>query len=388
MIEITEIDGKHLSIKGDYHEILIYCTDNKDVMQALNDRLAYEDIFLHQGDETMLQVRSRTPPEKTILQELVRMKGVRLVRNIRPVLPVLSRKDMEVPFLTAKEMLEFNRERGLPLWELALMYESQRGGMAENEVYEKMEVLAGYMEDAVALGLRGTDYDDRILHSQSPVFKEKMDQGRLLGGDLTNRIIMYTSAVMEVKSAMGLIVAAPTAGSCGTIPGAVLGTATGMDFPHEQVIKALLAAGMIGIFIARNATFAAESGGCQAECGAASGMAAAALVSLAGGSLEQTLAASSLALQNSLGMICDPIANRVEAPCLGKNVMAAMNALSCANMALAGYDHLIPLDEVIQTMNVVGASLPASLRCTALGGLSITSAAKKIENEMKNKTKK
>jgi L-serine dehydratase len=158
-----------------------------------------------------------------------------------------------------------------------------------------------------------------------------------------------------------------------------------MGLSNEQVIKALLAAGMIGIFIARHATFAAESGGCQAECGSASGMAAAALVSLAGGSLEQSLAAASLALQNSLGMICDPIANRVEAPCLGKNVMAAMNALSCANMALAGYDHLIPLDEVIQTMNEVGASLPGSLRCTALGGLSISPAAKKIERELKNK---
>ena len=385
MIEITEIDEKQLSIKGDYHEILIFYTDNKDVMQVIYERLAYEDISLHQGDETMIQVRSRTIPDKTILKDLAGMKGVRLVRNIRPVLPVLSRKDMEVPFLTAKEMLELGREGGLSLWELALMYESQRGGMEENEVYEKMEVLAGYMEDAVALGLRGTDYDDRILHSQSPVFREKMDQGRLLGGDLTNRIIMYTSAVMEVKSAMGLIVAAPTAGSCGCIPGAVLGTAKGMNLPHDQVVKALLSAGMIGIFIAKNATFAAESGGCQAECGAASGMAGAALVSLAGGSLEQALAASSLALQNSLGMICDPIANRVEAPCLGKNVMAAMNALSCANMALAGYDHLIPLDQVIQTMNEVGASLPGSLRCTALGGLSISPAAKKIERELKNK---
>lgn len=354
-------------------------------MQLLNKRFAYEDIILHPGDDTMLQIRSVTPPDQTILKQLAGMQGVRRVHYIRPVLPILSRKDMEIPFLTAGEMLEFNRDRGLPLWELALKYESLRGGISEAEVYEKMKTLAGFMEDAVASGLGGTHYNDRILPSQSPAYKRKMDQGQLLGGDITNRIIMYTSAVMEVKSAMGLIVAAPTAGSCGCIPGAVLGTATGMDLPHDQVIKALLAAGMIGIFIARNATFAAESGGCQAECGAASGMAAAALVSLAGGSLEQALASSSLALQNSLGMICDPIANRVEAPCLGKNVMAAMNALSCTNMALAGYEHLIPLDEVIKTMNEVGSSLPASLRCTALGGLSITPAARKIEDEMKNK---
>ena len=388
MIEITEIAGKQLSIRGDYHEILIYCTDNKDVMQFINDRISYEDIILHPGEETMLQVRSHTPIDRTFLQDLAGMKGVRQVRYIRPVLPVLSRKDMEVPFLTAGEMLEFNRKAGLPLWELALLYEAQRAGIPKEEVFEKMKVLFGHMEAAVSIGISGTRYADRILPAQSPVFREKMDQGQLLGGDLTNRIIMYTSAVMEVKSAMGLIVAAPTAGSCGCIPGAVLGTAAGMGLSHDQVVKALLAAGMIGIFIARNATFAAESGGCQAECGAASGMAAAALVSVAGGSLEQALAASSLALQNSLGMICDPIANRVEAPCLGKNVMAAMNALSCANMALAHFNPLVPLDEVIQAMNDVGESLPRSLRCTALGGLSITPAARKIEKELKNKPEK
>lgn len=385
MIEITEIDGKQLSIKGDYHEILIYGDNNKDVLQVINDRLPYEEMAIHPRDETMLQVRSLSPPDKTMLQELAGMKGVRRVRSIKPVLPVLSHKDMKVPFLTADDMLMFNHDKRLSLWELALLYESQRAGIPKEEVYEKMKLMAGYMEAAVSSGISGTRYDDRILPAQSPMYKKKMDQGKLLGGDLTNRIIMYTSAVMEVKSAMGLIVAAPTAGSCGCIPGAVLGTARDMGLSQNQVTKALLSAGMIGIFIARNATFAAESGGCQAECGAASGMTAAALVSLTGGSLEQSLAASSLALQNSLGMICDPIANRVEAPCLGKNVMAAMNALSCANMALGGYDHLIPLDEVIQTMNEVGASLPGSLRCTALGGLSITPTARRIEKNMKNK---
>ena len=385
MIEIIDIDGAKITLAGDYFETLVYCQDPDLILQQIKERVDHDYVSVHPGQDTIIVVKSQKFPDQAVLSELRAMKEVRLIRKVNPVLPVLSRKSMEVPFLNSQEMLEFNRDRGFTFWELALKYESQRGGMAENEVFEKMDRLAGYMEDAISSGLNGTEYDDRILGSQSPVFKSKMDQGQLLGGDLTNRIIMYTSAVMEVKSAMGLIVAAPTAGSCGTIPGAVLGTAAGMNLPNEQVIKALLAAGMIGIFIARHATFAAESGGCQAECGSASGMAAAALVSLAEGSLEQALAASSMALQNSLGMICDPIANRVEAPCLGKNVMAAMNALSCANMALAGYDHLIPLDEVIQTMNEVGASLPGSLRCTALGGLSISPAAKKIERELKNK---
>jgi len=139
---------------------------------------------------------------------------------------------------------------------------------------------------------------------------------------------------------------------------------------------------MIGVFIAAHATFAAEVGGCQAECGAGSGMAAAALVSLMGGTTQQAVNAASMALQNILGMICDPVANRVEVPCLGKNVMAASNALACANMALAGYDSVIPLDEVIQTMDEVGKMLPSALRCTALGGLSITKTSLEIEKRL------
>jgi L-serine dehydratase len=141
----------------------------------------------------------------------------------------------------------------------------------------------------------------------------------------------------------------------------------------------MLAGGMIGVFIATSSTFAAEVAGCQAECGAASGMTAAALATMGGGTTDQAVAAASIALQNVMGMVCDPVANRVEVPCLGKNVMAASNALSCANMALAGCDPVIPLDEVIEAMDRVGRSLPHELRCTALGGLSVTRTSKAIE---------
>ncbi len=146
--------------------------------------------------------------------------------------------------------------------------------------------------------------------------------------------------------------------------------------------RVILASGVIGVFIATRWTFAAEVGGCQAEGGSASCMAAAALVDMTGGTLAQSVAAASLALQSMLGLICDPIASRVEAPCLGKNVMAATNALACANMALADYDPVIPLDEVIETAQRVGAQLPRELRCTALGGLSITPTAKAIAEKL------
>ena len=245
-----------------------------------------------------------------------------------------------------------------------------------------MHELYQVMRKGVRTGLQGTSFQDRIYGAQSLKYREKMEAGSLAGDQVVHLITLYVSALMEVKSSMGVIIAAPTAGSCGTFPGAVLGVADAMKLEDEQIVKALLAGSLTGLFIATASTFSAEIGGCQAECGSGAGMAAAAIASLLGGNAKQCMAASSLALQNSLGMICDPIAARVEAPCLGKNTSSALNALASANMVLAGYDHLIPLDEVIETMDKVGKSLPRELRCTALGGLAVTPSAREIEKRL------
>ena len=239
------------------------------------------------------------------------------------------------------------------------------------------------MKNAIEDGIKGTEYQDRILPPQAPLFEAKKRKQQLLQSPLNNEIILAVTAFMEVKSSMGIIVAAPTAGSCGALPGSVIGSARFLKESDERVAQALFSAGLIGVFIARGATFSAEEAGCMAECGSASAMAAAALTTLAGGSLEQCLSAASVSLQNSFGLICDPIGNRVEAPCLGKNVSAASNALSSSNMALADYQHLIPLDEVIEAMDKVGKAMPPEHCCTALGGLAITPTAKKIEQHLK-----
>jgi L-serine dehydratase len=280
-------------------------------------------------------------------------------------------------------MLQYNEDKGLELWQLAVHYESARGHMSHEQVFEGMQEIVRIMQKSILDGIAGTDYADRILGHQSGSFQAQMDSRRLLDGGMLNRIILYVTAMMETKSAMGVIVAAPTAGSCGGLPGACIGAASAMGLSLDEMTQAMLAAGLIGVFIAAHATFAAEVGGCQAECGAGSGMAAAALVTLAHGSVNQAIGAASLALQNILGMICDPVANRVEVPCLGKNVLAASNALACANMALADYDAVIPLDEVIATMDRVGRSLPSELRCPGLGGRSVTKASREIEHRLK-----
>lgn len=377
MIEVIEIDGASVSMAGDYYETLVYIRSHARVLEFIEASVAYDEIGLRDGVAPFIEIKSQQFASAEICSQLQGMDDVIAVKKLSPVLPVLSRKDLEVPFTSCEEMLRYNGGQNLELWELAVHYERARGNISDEDVFEKMKGIVGIMQAAVNRGLEGTVYEDRILGSQSVNFERQMKSKKLVGDDVLNRIIMFVSAIMEVKSSMGVIVAAPTAGSCGALPGAVLGA--GVDAAEDDVVKAMLAAGMIGVFISTSATFAAEVGGCQAECGAGSGMAAAAIVSLGGGTLSQSLAAASMALQNSLGLICDPIANRVEAPCLGRNVQAAANALSCANMALADYDHLIPLDQVIETMDKVGKSIPVELRCTSLGGLSITPASNAIE---------
>jgi len=385
MIEVIEVDGSPVSMLGDYFETLVYTSDDHKVHGLLDGVFRYDDMIFHKGPRPYVEVRAQSHPDASLTEELRSLGDVEDVVLLSPVMPIMARRDMKVPFTNCAEMMAFDDGRGRPLWELAIDYESSRGGISREEVVLKMREIVRIMGNAIETGLNGTSYEDRILGSQSPGFKRKMESGALVKGDLHNRIIMYVSAIMEVKSSMGVIVAAPTAGSCGALPGALFAVAHESGYPEEAIVKGMLAAGLIGVFIAGHATFAAEVGGCMAETGSGGGMAAAAIVGMKGGSLEQSIAAASLALQNSLGIICDPIGNRVEAPCLGRNVMAATNALSSANMALSDYAHLVPLDEVIDTMKAVGDRIHHTLRCTNLGGLAITAAAKEIEKRLEER---
>jgi L-serine dehydratase len=235
---------------------------------------------------------------------------------------------------------------------------------------------------SIEQGIAGTTFDDRILGHQSGKFKQQLEADRLLDTGALGRTVLYVTALMEVKSSMGVIVAAPTAGACAALPGACIAFAEEMGKSEEDMARAMLAAGAIGLFIASQWTFAAEVGGCQAEGGSAAAMAAAALVTLADGTMPQALTAASLALQSMLGLICDPVAGRVEVPCLGKNVIAASNASSCANMALAGFDQVIPFDEVVDAARRVSDRMPREHRCTSLGGLATTPTALALQADL------
>ena len=389
MIEVIAIDDLPLSILGDRYETLLFFDhDDADTAAGLEACFGLDQVTVHRnGDRCLVQISRGEPLDRDPAELAGAGTSGLTARTLKPVVPIRTPQTMNLPFLSCHEMVEYNRQAALPLWGLAVRYESARGGISEMEVFDQMRGVARIMRGAIDRGVAGTEYQDRILGWQSGNFRTLLERGQLLDGGMLNTIILAVTATMESKSAMGVVVAAPTAGSCGVLPGACLASAEFMGKNQDEAVKALLAAGMIGVFIAEKATFAAEVGGCQAECGSASGMTAAGLVTLAGGSVAQAVAAASMALQASLGMVCDPIANRVEAPCLGKNVLAAANALAAANMALADFDALIPLDEVIAAMDQVGRSLPHELRCTALGGLSVTQTSLAIEERLTRRRK-
>ena len=189
---------------------------------------------------------------------------------------------------------------------------------------------------------------------------------------------------MEAKSAMEVIVAVPTAGSCGTFGGTIKAFCDNNGLTGEEKVMAYFAGGLVGVFFAMGPGFSAEEQGCQVETGAAGCMAAAALSDLSGGDFKQSLAAASIALQNAIGLVCDPVADRVEVPCLGKNVSAGMNALAASTMAVSGFDPVIPLDQVIRIVENVGRVLPSALCNSGKGGLAVTPKAKELKKMLKS----
>ena len=385
MIELRAVDGIDLRSAGDFHHALAWLDQHPgagfcDGFEAVAEGVSWHPAVDGGG---ILNIFSREPLDQSQRKKLAGRAGCRQIRQLKAVLPVLSQKNLAVNFQRAGQMLDRTELVDRSLGTCGLRYEAERSGLPEETLEAMMDDLVTIMENAVKTGLGGTDYADRVLPAQSPGFQRAEEAGTLIPANINNQMIRYVSAIMEVKSSLGVIVAAPTAGSCGAMPGAVLAVGHAMGKDRSEIIQAMFAAGLIGVFIARDATFAAEEGGCMAETGSGASMAAAAIVLLAGGNQAQQLAAASMALQNSFGLVCDPVANRVEAPCLGKNIMAATNALSCANMALAGYDPLIPMDEVVQSMNEVAHQMPRELRCTNLGGLAITPTSKKIAERLK-----
>lgn len=283
----------------------------------------------------------------------------------------MKMKENTMNFRTAEELLQVCEQEQIPLSEAMLRREIDLENLTEEAIVAGMQHAYDIMKNAIERSLKEDLVSiGGLIGGEAKRIYNRKDQS--VCGGLMSKAISYAMGVLEVNTSMGLIVAAPTAGSSGVLPGVLVALQEELELTDETMLKALFNAGAVGYLITRNATVSGAEGGCQAEVGAASAMAASAIVELMGGTPKQCLDAASTAIANILGLVCDPIAGLVEAPCQKRNAMGASNALISAEITLCGITHLIPFDETIDAMYKVGRSLPFELRETALGGIAAT----------------
>lgn len=281
-----------------------------------------------------------------------------------------------------KEIFERSARENIPFWEIVLQYDMEERQVSRQATMAKMLLTWQAIQDAAdsytgtqrsVSGLVGGDGLKMRLYAR---------RGESIGGEFMDEVIVQAISMAESNACMRRIVAAPTAGSCGVVPAVLLPLCEREHYTQHELLEALYVASGIGAVIAYRASISGAAGGCQAEIGTASAMAAGALVSLRGGTNEQIGHAVAMALKNLMGLVCDPVAGLVEVPCVKRNVIGAVNAISAADMALAGIESRIPVDEVIDAMGEVGRRMPVEFRETALGGLAATPTGKAVKERM------
>jgi len=287
-------------------------------------------------------------------------------------------------YSTIQELTEAAEAEHLKISELVLRDQAEAMEQPAEELYEKMRKSFDVMREAVAFGQKKEQRSMSGLTGGEGYamknYAERTDGG--LCGSFMTRAISRALAVAGCNASMGRIVAAPTAGSCGILPGCLVSLYEDRNFDERDLVMSMFTAGAFGMVIARNSSIAGAQGGCQAECGSAAAMAAAALVELMGGTPAQCGEACAIAIANQLGLVCDPVAGLVEIPCIKRNVSGLMIAFSSADMALAGVSPKIPVDECITAMKEVGDAMPASLRETAGGGLAATPTGSRLRKQV------
>lgn len=286
-------------------------------------------------------------------------------------------------FNNINQLVERALSEGIPLSEVMMLQEMEATGQSRLDIYSTMKTNLDTMEGAVAEGIEGVHSTTGLTGMDAVKMQKYIDSGKGLSGELNLLAIANAVSTNEVNAAMGKICATPTAGSAGVVPGVLFAMVKkDPSITEEQKIRFLFTSGAFGFVVANNASISGAAGGCQAEVGSASAMAAAALVELAGGTPEMSAHAFAIAMKNMLGLVCDPVAGLVEVPCVKRNAAGATNALTAADMALAGIESRIPADEVIEAMYKIGLTMPSALRETGRGGLAGTPTGARLKAEL------
>lgn len=286
-------------------------------------------------------------------------------------------------YKSTAELLALAKKEETSISEIVLKVEMAESELSRSQVEAKMAENLQVMRDAVEHGINNKiETGGGLVGDEALKMQIFINSNPLEKDNIYNSVISYALAVSEVNAGMGKIVAGPTAGASGIVPAVVLALAEKLELEEAEMIKSLFTAAGLGYVVSRKATLSGAAGGCQAECGVASAMAAGAAVELRGGDPEMVVNAFALALKNMLGLVCDPVAGLVEVPCVKRNAAAASHALSASTMALAGIKSVIPADEVIMAMTEIGDQIPSCLKETSKGGLAVTPTALKLREEI------
>lgn len=284
----------------------------------------------------------------------------------------------------AEELIPYLENEKKTLWEYALEREEQSGKKEREEIRRQMEQALAVMERSSQSARKEPVRSvSGLTGGNAWKYEAYRREGNSILGEIPSLAMAMALSCSEINASMQCIVACPTAGSCGIVPAAILSCGEARGLSREMQINGLFTASAVGMLIGSRATLAGAEGGCQAECGSAAAMAAAAVVEMLGGTPRMAFHGAAMALKNVLGLTCDPVAGLVEIPCIKRNASGAVNALLCADLALAGVESYIPFDEVVDAMYAVGKALPMSLRETAKGGLAVTPTGLRMRDEIR-----
>ena len=284
-----------------------------------------------------------------------------------------------------KELVETALRSKKNISDIVLSDQAIQLNKTADEIYDVMRLNLKVMQEAIENGVNtSVKSPSGLSGGDAYKMRQAVEQNKIFTGSVLAKALSNALAVAEVNACMGRIVAAPTAGSCGILPAVLVTLQQERNIPERKVVMSLFTAAAIGMIIAKKASISGAEGGCQAECGSASGMAAAAAVEILGGTPHMAAQACAIALKNILGLVCDPVAGLVEVPCIKRNASGAANALIATEMALAGIESAIPADEVIEAMDQIGLNMPQSLKETAEGGLAATPTGQKIADSLKH----
>jgi L-serine dehydratase len=379
LVAFTKIEDYDVDLTGKAYEYIVLA-DEKETPRIIDmmtsDQCAVGSPICHSyKNQKLCQFKRSSPLDSEIWRQVSGLPGVFCSWSVEPVFYIQRGNPL---FSSAQEMIDLAKENKCSLGKAALLYESELLGLSEADIQEEMKNRLQIMEASILQGIKGENINMQLLHPSAHDVLKSVFEDRVAVGGIHAKAAARAMAVCHVNNSMGVVCAAPTGGSSGVIPAVVFSMAEAFDLNKSESVMGLFAAAAIGLVIAKRATFAAEIAGCQVEIGAAGAMAAAAVVEMAGGSANQAANAAAIALQNTMGSVCDLVQGICELPCHTRNAAAASSAFVCADLILGGYPNPIPLDETVDAVLRVGEMLPSELRCTALGGIATAPSARAL----------